>query len=234
MDNTHNANTAARRMQRQAGALRDQALAGDLQNNLSGASVDALKASGGFRLLLAREFGGDEAHPNEFIDWVIETGTHQACAGWVAGVVGVHPWEIAFMDPRLQEEVYGNDPDTLTASPYAPFGSARPVDGGYLLSGEWPYSTGTEHCQWVILGGNVTDPNGNPPDGPPDVRHFMLPRGDYEIVPDSWNVMGLRGTGSFNVRMRDAFVPDYRVCEASQVIDGSLPTRDAREGRCSG
>ncbi len=214
--------TAVQRIASRAEVLHSEALQGDLQNNLSRDSISALKASGGFRLLLAREFGGDEAHPNEFIDWVIEAGSHQASAGWVAGVVGVHPWEIAFMDPRLQEEVYGSDPDTLTASPYAPFGNARPVDGGFLLSGEWPYSTGTEHCQWVILGGNVTDANGNPPEGPPDVRHFMLPRGDYDIVPDSWNVMGLRGTGSFNVRMRDAFVPSYRVCEATQVIDGSL------------
>ena len=81
-------------------------------------------------------------------------------AGWVAGVVGVHPWEIALMDPRLQEEIWGEDPDTWTASPYAPFGQARRVDGGYLFTGQWPYSTGTDHAQWVILGGFVLDEQG--------------------------------------------------------------------------
>ncbi|MGE0623611.1 MAG: acyl-CoA dehydrogenase family protein [Pseudomonadales bacterium] len=203
-----------------ASALKEDGLCGDRQANLTRRTVDVLKASGGFRLLLARDLGGEEAHPNEFLDWVMATGAHQPSAGWVAGVVGVHPWEISFMDPKLQREVYGEDPDTLTASPYAPFGRARPVEGGFLMTGEWPYSTGTEYCDWVILGGMVTDADGNVPRGRPDVRHFVLPRGDYEIVGESWNVMGLKGTGSFNVRMRDAFIPDYRVSEAWKVNEG--------------
>lgn len=209
-----------RRIEDSAALLRADALCGDRQANLTERTVQILKESGGFRLLLAKDLGGDEAHPNEFLDWVIAAGIQQPSAGWVAGVVGVHPWEISFMDRALQEQVYGNDPDTLTASPYAPFGRARPVDGGFLLSGEWPYSTGTDFCRWVILGGMVTDADGNRLPGRPDVRHFVLPRGDYEIVDDSWNVMGLKGTGSKNVRMTDAFVPGYRVSEAWKVNEG--------------
>ncbi len=211
---------AVRRIQNAAQVLRDEALVGDKQAKLTAATVDALTASGGFRLLLAKDLGGDEAHPNDFVDWVIAAGIEQPSAGWVAGVVGVHPWEISFMHPKLQQEIYGSDPDTWTASPYAPFGRAKPVDGGFLLSGDWPYSTGTDYSQWVILGGIVTDAAGGPRPGPPDVRHFVLPRGDYEIVEDSWNVMGLKGTGSKNVRMQDAFVPDYRVSESNKVTEG--------------
>jgi alkylation response protein AidB-like acyl-CoA dehydrogenase len=181
------------------------------------------------RLLQARDFGGYEAHPNDFIEWVIAVGAAQPSAGWIAGVVGVHPWEIAFMHPELQQEIFGADPDTWTASPYAPFGRAKPVDGGFLLTGEWPYSTGTDFCQWVILGGIVTGPDGKAPGGPPDVRHFVLPRGDYEIVDDSWNVMGLKGTGSKNVRMKDAFVPGYRVSEARKVFE-SVYAEERRPG----
>ena len=220
--------TAAERIEDVAEDLATEAARGDRQATPTARTIAALKASGGFRLLLARDLGGEEAHPNEFVDWVIAAGAHQPSAGWIAGVVGVHPWEISFLDPRLQEEVYGSDPDTLTASPYAPFGRAQPVDGGFLLSGEWPYSTGTDHCAWVILGGIVSDADGNPAgSGPPDIRHFMLPRGDYEIVADSWNVMGLKGTGSFTVRMSDAFVPEYRVSDQGRVMDG----RYARERR---
>ena len=203
-----------------AEALQQDALPGDEQNNLTERTVQILKSSGGFRLLLAQDLGGAESHPNEFLDWVIAVGSQQPAAGWVAGVVGVHPWEISFMDPRLQEEVYGNSPDTLTASPYAPFGVACPVEGGFLFSGEWPYSTGTTYCDWVILGGRVADADGNFPPGPPDIRHFVLPRGDYDILDNSWNVMGLKGTGSFSVRMQDAFVPDYRVYESHKVTEG--------------
>ncbi|MGA1372804.1 MAG: hypothetical protein ACO3Z6_14480 [Pseudomonadales bacterium] len=214
---------AVRRISEFGAALREDAIPGDLNARLTQRSVDALRRSGGFRLLLAKDLGGDEAHPNEFIDWVMACGAAQPSAGWVAGVVGVHPWEISFMHPRLQEEVYGANPDTWTASPYAPFGRARPVDGGYLLTGDWPYSTGTDFCDWVILGGIVlaaSSTDEGAPSGPPDVRHFVLPRGDYEIVDDSWKVMGLRGTGSKNVRMRDVFVPEYRVSDARKVMDG--------------
>lgn len=200
--------------------LATEGLPGDRQANLTDHTVKILRDSTGMRLLQPRDLGGYEEHPNEFFDWVIAIGAAQPSAGWIAGVVGVHPWEIAIMHPTLQQEIFGEDPDTWTASPYAPFGRATPVDGGFLLSGEWPYSTGTDYCQWVILGGIVTDPNGERPPGPPDIRHFVLPRGDYEIVDDSWNVMGLKGTGSKNVRMADTFVPDYRVSEASKVVRG--------------
>jgi alkylation response protein AidB-like acyl-CoA dehydrogenase len=203
-----------------AQALRDDGRAGDDRGNLTARTVEILKASRGTRLLQARDFGGYEAHPNEFFEWVMAVGAEQPSAGWIAGVVGVHPWEIAFMHPKLQQEIFGDDPDTWTASPYAPFGRAKPVDGGFLLSGEWPYSTGTDFCRWVILGGMVVPADGAPAGGPPDVRHFVLPRGDYEIVDDSWNVMGLKGTGSKNVRMKDVFVPDYRVSEARKVNEG--------------
>jgi alkylation response protein AidB-like acyl-CoA dehydrogenase len=213
-------NSAIRHIHASAAVLREDGRASDLQGNLTTRTVNVLKESRGMRLMQAKDFGGYEAHPNEFLEWVMAVGAEQPSAGWIAGVVGVHPWEIAIMDPKLQEEIFGDDPDTWTASPYAPFGRATPVEGGFLLSGEWPYSTGTDFCRWVILGGMVVGADGNPAGGPPDVRHFVLPRGDYEIVDDSWNVMGLKGTGSKNVRMKGVFVPGYRVSQASKVIDG--------------
>ena len=212
---------ATRHIRTSAQTLREDGRAGDLQANLTARTVEILKDSRGTRLLQAKDCGGYEEHPNEFFEWVMTVAAEQPSAGWIAGVVGVHPWEIAIMHPKLQQEIFGDDPDTWTASPYAPFGRAKPVEGGFLLSGEWPYSTGTDFCRWVILGGVVVGPDGQPNGGPPDVRHFVLPRGDYEIVDDSWNVMGLKGTGSKNVRMKDVFVPDYRVSEASKVNGGS-------------
>jgi 3-hydroxy-9,10-secoandrosta-1,3,5(10)-triene-9,17-dione monooxygenase len=212
-------NEAAQFITSHADALREDALPGDHCGNLTARTAQVLRDSGGFRLLLAKDLGGDEAHPVDFVDWVIAVGAEQPSAGWIAGVVGVHPWEISFMDPRVQQEIYGADPDTWVASPYAPFGRATPVEGGYLFSGDWPYSTGTDYCDWVILGG-IVQPSGGEPSPVPDVRHFVLPRGDYEIVEESWNVMGLKGTGSKNVRMEGVFVPDYRVYEAPKVTEG--------------
>ena len=105
-------------------------------------------------------------------------------------------------------------------------GGPRRVDGGYLFTGQWPYSTGTDHSEWVILGGFVLDEQGEI-GGPPDMRHFVIPRADYEIVEDSWNVMGLQGTGSKDVRMKDVFVPDYRVVEAMTMVEGGYEHRQA-------
>ena len=196
----------------------------DRIGRLTDRTAELMREAGIIRLLQPAEHGGYEAHPNEFIEAVMRTAAAAPSAGWVAGVVGVHPWEVALMDPRLQEEIWGEDPDTWTSSPYAPIGRAVPVDGGFLFTGQWPYSTGTDHSQWVILGGIVDHGDATPP-GPPDIRHFVIPRQDYEIVEDSWNVMGLLGTGSKDVRMKDVFVPDYRVVEAMKMNAGGYESR---------
>jgi 3-hydroxy-9,10-secoandrosta-1,3,5(10)-triene-9,17-dione monooxygenase len=202
-----------------ADLLRQEAAKSDELGRLTDETVRVLKESGGIRLLQSKEYGGFEENPTVFYEWVRAVAQYSPSAGWIAGVVGVHPWEIALMDPRLQEEIYGQDPDTWTASPYAPVGRAKPVEGGFLFTTDVPYSTGTDFCEWAILGGIVTDADGNV-GSPPDIRHFVLPRADYEIVEDSWNVLGLSGTGSKNVRMKDTFIPDYRVVEAPLMIEG--------------
>lgn len=194
---------------------------------LSDRTVELLKESGGLRLLLAEDLGGFQAHPNDFFDWVMAVGSYHPSAGWVAGVCGVHPWEFSIVPPELAKEIFGSDPNTLTASPYAPFGRAEPVDGGYLLTGRWPYSTGTDHSDWVVLGGIVTkdgsDVDHHHVDG---ILHFVLPKGeDYEIVEGSWNVMGLSGTGSKDVQMKDTFVPFHRTIREEDVAENVYADR---------
>jgi len=202
-----------------AETLRASHRASDELGRLTDEAAAVLRDSGGIRLLQAKSHGGHEEDPRVFLEWVRSVARYNPSAGWIAGVVGVHPWEIALMDPRLQDEIYRTGADTWVASPYAPQGRAKPTEAGFVLSGEWQYSTGTDHCDWVILGGIVTDDEGEIP-GFPDVRHFVLPRGDYEIVENSWNVMGLSGTGSKNIRIRESFVPHYRTVGHFQMGDG--------------
>lgn len=196
----------------------------DAAGALTAPTVALLPESRGMRLLQARRYGGYQADLTDFYAWVQAAAQYNPSAGWVAGVVGVHPWEIALCDPRLQHEIYGVDDDCWVASPYTPCGRAKPVDGGFLLSGEWPYSTGTDHCAWVVLGGMVTDAGGAVPT-PPDIRHFFLPRADYTVVEDAWHVMGLSGTGSRNVRMIEAFVPEHRTVGHVAMCDGAYKER---------
>ncbi|MFF0816676.1 acyl-CoA dehydrogenase family protein [Rhodococcus sp. NPDC003318] len=203
-----------------ADQLRDQAAEAEQLGKLPDETAKKLRAAGPIKLLQPKRYGGFEAHPRDFAETVMKAASLDPATGWVCGIVGVHPWQLAFADPKVQEEVWGADNDTWMASPYAPTGIARPVDGGYVFNGRWQFSSGTDHCDWIFLGAMLGEPDGTVA-MPPTMLHMILPRKDYEIVEDSWNVVGLKGTGSKDVVVKDAFVPDYRVMNGDHVIDGT-------------
>jgi 3-hydroxy-9,10-secoandrosta-1,3,5(10)-triene-9,17-dione monooxygenase len=188
-------------------------------------TVAHLKSIGVIRMLQPRLHGGMEAIPSDFYETVITASRLCGSTGWVCGIVGVHPWELALCDPRVQDEIWADDVNRWVASPYAPFGRARQVDGGFVMSGRWPFSTGTDHCEWVFLGGLVVDDS---TDAPSFGRHFLLPRADYRIVDDSWNVIGLKGSGSKDVVVQEAFVPDYRTVDPAKLASGELAAERGR------
>jgi alkylation response protein AidB-like acyl-CoA dehydrogenase len=189
---------------------------------LDDAAVKVLRESGVMKMFQPARYGGAEAHPTDFAETVMRLAALDGSTGWVAGIVGVHPWEMAMADPRVQEEVWGEDIETWIASPYAPMGVLRPVEGGYIFNGRWQFSSGTDHCDWIFLGALMGDEEGNPQFALGG-RHVILPRSDYQILEDTWDVVGLRGTGSKDVVVKDAFVPDYRVIVFDRMLDGSAP-----------
>ncbi|MBB3600384.1 alkylation response protein AidB-like acyl-CoA dehydrogenase [Mycolicibacterium sp. BK556] len=178
-----------------------------------------LRDVGMIKMLQPKRYGGQEATPREFAETVMGLAALDPAAGWVSGVVGVHPWQLGFADPAVRQEIWGEDDNTWVASPYAPQGVAVPVDGGYRLSGRWQFSSGTDFCRWVILGAMLGDYDGKP-QMPPTMLHVILPRSDYEIVADSWDTVGLRGTGSKDLIVREAFVPNHRVMNGDHVLNG--------------
>jgi 3-hydroxy-9,10-secoandrosta-1,3,5(10)-triene-9,17-dione monooxygenase len=190
-------------------------------------SIDSLQEAGFFRLLQPERFGGLEADPVTFYTAVRLISSACGSTGWVSSVLGVHPWHVALFDERAQNEVWGDDTNTRVSSSYAPTGKARLVDGGVQLSGRWSFSSGCDHATWVLLGGIVTDDEGNQV----DFRTFLLPLGDYRIE-DVWDTVGLRGTGSNDIVVDDVFVPEYRslsfadtsrcICPGQQVNDAPL------------
>lgn len=191
---------------------------------LSDKTVALLRSAGVIRLLQPKEYGGYTAHPRDFAEAVMAVARHDGAAGWVCGVVGVHPWELAQLGAKLSQEVWGENPDTWIASPYMPSGVADPVEGGYVLNGRWPFSSGSDHCEWDFLGALVGDGKGKPA-GPPTVLHVVLPRKDYQLVDDSWDVVGLSGTGSKDVIVQGAFLPEYRTINQDLVKDGVAAER---------
>src|SRR2546423_11290892 len=124
-------------------------------------SVKSLEETGFFRLLQPKSAGGLEADPVTFFTAVRLIASACGSTSWVASVVGVHPWQLALFPEQAQADVWGADPATRMSSSYAPTGRAVAVDGGYRLKGRWSFSSGCDHVTWVLLGGIVTDADGN-------------------------------------------------------------------------
>ncbi|HEY3013885.1 MAG TPA: flavin-dependent monooxygenase [Nocardioides sp.] len=167
------------------------------------ATVKDLEATGFFRLLQPRRYDGFEADVIDFYTAVRDIAGACGSTGWVASVVGVHPWQVALFAEEAQDAVWGSDTTTRLSSSYAPTGRAVVAEGGYQLSGKWSFSSGCDHASWVLLGGLVFDAEGQVV----DFKTFLLPREQYQIV-DVWNVVGLRGTGSNDIVVEETFVPE--------------------------
>lgn len=169
-------------------------------------TVLELQSTGLLRAMQPRAFGGYEVDPRTFFE--IQTILAEGCmsTAWIYGVMGVHPWQLARYPIEAQREVWADDHNALICSTYMPAAKITVVEGGYRISGRWGFSSGSEHCQWVFLGGIL------PPDGEQPAEHgtFLLPRKDYQ-VERNWDVMGLRGTGSHDITVEDVFVPAHRV-----------------------
>ncbi|WP_067133246.1 3-hydroxy-9,10-secoandrosta-1,3,5(10)-triene-9,17-dione monooxygenase oxygenase subunit [Microtetraspora malaysiensis] len=168
-------------------------------------SIRELVKAGVFRMLQPRRYGGAECDPVRFYEVVREISGVCGSTGWVAAVLGVHPWQLGLFAEAAQDDVWGADPDTLVASSYAPVGRLTPVEGGYELSGRWKFSSGCEHASWALIGGLIVGAEGRPV----DFMTVLVPRADYRIE-EVWDVIGLRGTASNDIVVERAFVPEYR------------------------
>ena len=182
-------------------------------------TIAAFDAAGFFDMLKPKRFGGLECHPNEFYDVLIECAAGCPSSAWVLGVVAAHAWQLALFPLAAQEEVWGQDRATRISSSYMPVGKLTPVDGGYRLSGKWGFSSGCDHCTWVMLGGMAPP---SKPGGAPDMLTLLLPRSDYGFV-DDWFVSGLKGTGSKTVVVDDVFVPEHRTHRMSDAFKLESP-----------
>jgi 3-hydroxy-9,10-secoandrosta-1,3,5(10)-triene-9,17-dione monooxygenase len=192
-------------------ALRERALACEALRRLPDETLEDFQANGLLRALQPKSFGGFELDPWTFYQGVMEVSSACASSGWVLGVVGVHDWQLGLFAEQAQRDVWGEDTSVQISSSYAPTGKAERVAGGFRLSGRWSFSSGCDLCDWVFLGAVA------PGDEPvPDVRTFLLPRRDY-VIDDNWRVSGLCGTGSKDIVVGDAFVPEYRT---HRMVDG--------------
>lgn len=169
--------------------------------------IDALEKAGIFRAMVPKAYGGFETTPAEFLRAQIAISEVDMSAGWITGVLGVHPYQISLMSDEAVRDVYGENPDVRVSSSYNPVGAkAERVDDGIMLSGRWGWSSGSPHCNWVLLGAIV--------DKQPYIHTLLVPRSDYEIE-DTWHVLGLQGTASNDIVIeKPVLVPNHRIHSA--------------------
>ena len=183
-------------------------------------SMKELVASGLMRVNQSARWGGPELGTETAVEVIAEVAKGDTSAGWVCGLIASHFWLICLFSPEVQEEIWGSDPATMMSSSFAPSDSVcERVEGGYRIRGRWPWSSGSNHCTWAMVG--IMIPPGGP-DEMPHMRWGLLPRPDYR-VDDDWRTVGMRGTGSNTLIVDDAFVPEYRCIDPWQVSAGNTP-----------
>jgi 3-hydroxy-9,10-secoandrosta-1,3,5(10)-triene-9,17-dione monooxygenase len=195
--------------------LRARAPLGERARCIPKETIAEMQAAGLFKVLQPKRWGGYEMDMSTYFEVQMALGEGDMSVAWVYGVVGIHPWFVALLDERAEQDIWGKDNRSLICSSLMPAGLAKPVEGGFRISGNWKYASGSAHCDWALLGGAV---EGNLDDR----RIFVIPRKDYEIV-DTWHVPGLKATGSNDIVIKDAFVPDYRTQKYSDNFRGWGP-----------
>lgn len=194
---------AARALVPQVIATRDEA---SRRADVLPETIAAMQAAGLLRAFQPARWGGMELDPRHVFALQNVFAEHCLSTAWVFGVLSVQSFMLGRMDPLAQADVWGDDPDTLVSSSFAPVGKVTPVDGGYRISGRFTFSSGSSHAGWAVVGGMVPPDEARPA---PQMRLFLVPMSDYRI-DRVWDTFGLRATGSNDVVIDDAFVPAYR------------------------
>jgi len=200
-------------------ALRERAAQAEELRRLPGETIADLHRTGLFRILQPGRVGGSELPFRSIVELVAVIGRGCGSTAWVLANLAAHHWLLGMWAPEAQNEIWGESPDNLIGSALIfPRGRAKRVDGGYRLTGRWPFSSGIDAAAWNLFGAIVIDEEA----GVSEPRIFLVPASDYTII-DTWHVIGLAGTGSKDVAAEDVFVPDYRSLAVAQITGGPNP-----------
>jgi 3-hydroxy-9,10-secoandrosta-1,3,5(10)-triene-9,17-dione monooxygenase len=199
--------------------LRERASRAEELRRLPDETIDDLHKSGLFRILQPNRVGGSELPFRAIVELVAIIGRGCGSTAWVLANLAAHHWLLAMWPRQAQDEIWGESPDNLISSALIfARGRARPVPGGYRVSGRWPYSSGVDPSAWNMLGAIVNDEEA----GTTEPRIFLVPAHDYQVI-DTWHVIGLVGTGSKDVAVEDVFVPQHRTLAVEHMTGGPNP-----------
>ena len=209
-----------RRARALAPKLKERAAETERLRRIHPDTVRDFHQAGLWRVHQPARVGGFELDYALYVDIGEEIGRACGSSAWVWANLASHHWMLGMFPRRAQDEVWGADADALIGSALVyPCGAARPAAGGYRLSGRWPFSSGIDPSDWVMLGGMVPADREGDPAAP---RIFVVRKSALEVI-DTWDVVGLVGTGSHDVRCADLFVPAHLTLDPRAARGGPTP-----------
>jgi alkylation response protein AidB-like acyl-CoA dehydrogenase len=197
--------------------LAERAPAATAARRLPVETIAEYRDTGILRILQPKRFGGLQGRFSLFSRIVEELTYGCASSAWVYAVLAEHQWIIASYPEQAQIDVWGDNPEAVAASSLAPREATRRVPGGWRLSGHYPFSSGCDFAQWAIIGAFLGEKG-----DPRHIAYLLVPLAEIEIV-DDWQVLGLLGTGSKSLVLRDVFVPEHRSVMVSDLFAGTPP-----------
>jgi 3-hydroxy-9,10-secoandrosta-1,3,5(10)-triene-9,17-dione monooxygenase len=209
---------AMRRAREIVPILRERAQAAEDARGLPRDTEQLLHETGLFRFHQPKAFGGMELPFVAIVDIPAEIARGCASTAWNVGNLACHHWILGYYDPETQHEVWDANPDALIASSIAlAAGRGRKVEGGFVVNGHWPFSSGVDNSDWNMLAITVYGDDGK---SPIDWRLCLVPKSDYEII-DTWYAMGMGATGSKDIKVTEKFVPERRALALARCRGGS-------------
>ncbi|VXB43228.1 Acyl-CoA dehydrogenase [Arthrobacter sp. 9V] len=193
--------------------VREFAAQGSEARRVAPEVVAALEEAGLFRMLVPKRHGGMGASLRTAVEVTQEIARGDGSTGWVTTLMMVGTGFASTFSEQAQEEVFGSNPLAKVAGTFSPGSKSERVDGGYLVSGRWPYSSGSFAADWATLGVLL--------DGDDPMALALIPAEAWTIEP-TWFVAGMKGTGSDTIVVQDHFVPDHRVQRLSNMLSSNF------------
>lgn len=190
---------------------------------------EAFVDAGFYRILQPKRYGGYEMDLMTLWDVSREIGRGGcASSAWVLSILAIHNFYLGYYDDRAQRDIWGEDENFQTCTPFVPSGKTKKVKGGIeLTDGHWTFASGCDHSEFALLGTLLDHGEG----GPPEFVQCVVHKDDFSIDHDSWKVAGLRGTGSKDIRLDGAFVPDHGIFSLARVTaEDYAPGREVNDG----
>jgi alkylation response protein AidB-like acyl-CoA dehydrogenase len=197
-------------------ALQARAEETEVARSVPAQSIADLRNAGLLRMSQPRHFGGSELSLDESVAAVSRLARGCASTAWVCGVYNDHSITIGMFDPQAAEDIWGDNPDALVSAGFTPSGYVERGDGGWQLRGTWSWSSGCDHADWVMVVTMIPTSDG----GGQDATFCLVPR-DKVRINDNWMVMGMAGTGSKNLVIEKAFVPDHMTFSMAKASNDS-------------